>query len=254
MLRSAATLPASGTGTYHHHDALGNVIALTNVASYAVLETYTYDPFGKRTVYNATGQQIPDTAYANTHGYTGREHLPLSGLMDYRNRTYSTTLGRFLQVDPIGFDAGDVNLYRYVGNNPINAIDLLGLMECPCGTHWGLNLDCYSDCIERYRNPLGNMISDAMGGAAAHLANAAGNLLAGPTGRTGVGGVKSHSTTWQHKLGSKLGPVGSKVGRFAGRAAIGATIFDGFFNLGLSAGCAIPSERSDECMECIPDV
>ncbi len=50
-----------------------------------VLETSTYDPFGKRTVYNATGQPLPDTDYANPHGYTGREHLPLAGLMDYRN-------------------------------------------------------------------------------------------------------------------------------------------------------------------------
>jgi RHS repeat-associated protein len=123
---NCATLPASGTGTYHHHDALGNVVALTNAASYAVLETYTYDAFGKRTVYNATGQQIPDTAYANTHGYTGREHLPLSGLMDYRNRSYSTILGRFLQTDPIRFAAGDVNLYRYVANNPVNWSDSTG--------------------------------------------------------------------------------------------------------------------------------
>ncbi|MCS7064424.1 MAG: hypothetical protein NZM04_10395 [Methylacidiphilales bacterium] len=31
--------------------------------------------------------------------------------------------GRFLQPDPIGFDAGDVNWYRYVGNEPTNWID-----------------------------------------------------------------------------------------------------------------------------------
>jgi uncharacterized protein RhaS with RHS repeats len=37
---------------------------------------------------------------------------------------YSPTLGRFLSMDPLGFDAGDYNLYRYV--NPINATDPTG--------------------------------------------------------------------------------------------------------------------------------
>jgi uncharacterized protein RhaS with RHS repeats len=40
---------------------------------------------------------------------------------------YSAELGRFLQTDPIRFDAGDVNLYRYVYNNPVNLWDPLGL-------------------------------------------------------------------------------------------------------------------------------
>jgi len=48
--------------------------------------------------------------------FTGREFLKEVGLYDYRNRVYSQELGRFLQTDPIRFDAGDVNIYRYVGN------------------------------------------------------------------------------------------------------------------------------------------
>jgi RHS repeat-associated protein len=50
------------------------------------------------------------------------------GLYDYRNRTYSPTLGRFLQTDPIRFDARDANLYRYVSNNPVNWVDPDGLL------------------------------------------------------------------------------------------------------------------------------
>jgi RHS repeat-associated protein len=46
-----------------------------------------------------------------------------------RNRVYSAELGRFLQTDPIRFSAGDGNLYRYVGNNPINLIDPFGLLD-----------------------------------------------------------------------------------------------------------------------------
>ena len=44
----------------------------------------------------------------------------------YKNRIYSPTLGRFLQTDPIG-TAGGINLYAYVGNDPVNATDPLGL-------------------------------------------------------------------------------------------------------------------------------
>lgn len=34
-------------------------------------------------------------------------------------RYYNPETGRFLSEDPIGFLAGDVNLYRYVNNNPM---------------------------------------------------------------------------------------------------------------------------------------
>ncbi len=51
------------------------------------------------------------------------------GIYDYRNRVYSPDLGRFLQTDPIRFDAGDVNLYRYVGNGVTRLKDPSGL--CP---------------------------------------------------------------------------------------------------------------------------
>ena len=41
---------------------------------------------------------------------------------------YSPTLGRFLQRDPVGYlDA--MNLYQYVGNNPVNWVDPMGLCE-----------------------------------------------------------------------------------------------------------------------------
>ena len=50
-----------------------------------------------------------------------------TGLYFYRARYYDPKLGRFLNVDPIGFDGGDTNLYAYVGNNPINYSDPEGL-------------------------------------------------------------------------------------------------------------------------------
>jgi uncharacterized protein RhaS with RHS repeats len=42
---------------------------------------------------------------------------------------FHSNLGRWMQQDPIGFDAGDTNLYRYVGNDPVNSLDPSGLEE-----------------------------------------------------------------------------------------------------------------------------
>jgi RHS repeat-associated protein len=49
-------------------------------------------------------------------------------LYNYRARSYSPTLGRFLTEDPIGLSGGDVNLYAYVRNNPVTSSDPLGLI------------------------------------------------------------------------------------------------------------------------------
>jgi len=57
-------------------------------------------------------------------------------LYDYRNRMYQPELGRFLQPDVKGFEAGDYNLYRYCGNDPINKTDPLGLYVYSL-TSWG---------------------------------------------------------------------------------------------------------------------
>jgi len=115
------------TGSYFfQQDALGNVTALTN-SSGSIIESYTYDAFGKPKIKDGGGNliDIPSTPFL----FTGREFDAESGLYHYRSRAYSSELGRFLQIDSIGFSGGDTNLYRYVANNPVRYIDPLGLCQ-----------------------------------------------------------------------------------------------------------------------------
>ncbi len=95
-------------------DALGSVIASTN-ASAAATTINTYDEFGR-----------PGAGNVGLFGFTGQMNLAAAGLMHYRARAYDPALGRFLQADPILFGGG-MNLYAYVANDPVNAIDPLGL-------------------------------------------------------------------------------------------------------------------------------
>ncbi len=111
------SMQRSGNVWYYHTDGLGSVTAMTDSAG-TVVQTYSYDSFGN--IVSQTGSiQQPYT-------YTGREYDSETGMYYYRARYYDTITGRFISKDPIGF-LGGLNLYGYVGNNPVNWIDPLGL-------------------------------------------------------------------------------------------------------------------------------
>jgi RHS repeat-associated protein len=89
-----------------------------------IVQSYQYDSFGN--IVNQTGS-TPNGGQALTqpYTYTGREYDPETGLYYYRARYYDPKIGRFLQEDPVW----DVNLYPYVGNNPLNWVDPWGLTQ-----------------------------------------------------------------------------------------------------------------------------
>jgi len=70
-----------------------------------------------------------DLALVQPYTYTAREFDGETNLFYYRARSYDPTLGRFFQVDPIGFSGGDFNLYAFVRNNPVLLVDRFGLQS-----------------------------------------------------------------------------------------------------------------------------
>jgi RHS repeat-associated protein len=110
-------------------DANWNVTAVVD-GSGAVVERYDYDPFGAATVYSPMyGTVRSSSSYGWQYEYQGLRYDPTSGLYEARERWLSPTLGRFTSLDPTEYGAGDVNLYRWEGNDPTNKIDPLGLQE-----------------------------------------------------------------------------------------------------------------------------
>jgi RHS repeat-associated protein len=99
-------------------DRLGSIDALTD-GNGVVVDKRTFDSFGR-----ILSETNPSVSFR--YGYTGRERDLESGLDYYRARYYDPQVGRFISVDPMGFGAGDTNLYRYVGNSSTNAIDPSG--------------------------------------------------------------------------------------------------------------------------------
>ncbi len=113
--------PATNTFAHasYHHDHGGNVIALLGT-NQQLAAYYHYDPFGN--LLFAGGP----LAEANRLRFSGKEWHPESRLLLYERRAYEPNLQRWLTHDPLG-EAGGINLYGFVGNDPVNWFDPDGL-------------------------------------------------------------------------------------------------------------------------------
>ena len=108
-----------GIVAWYLTDRLGSVRDLTDTTG-AVQDTITYDGFG-----NVLSETNP--SFGDRYKFTAREFDSATGLQYNRARYYDPTIGRWTSQDPLGFDGGDANLYRYVKNTPTRSTDPTGL-------------------------------------------------------------------------------------------------------------------------------
>jgi RHS repeat-associated protein len=97
-------------------DQLGSIAAVTN-ASGAVTAVNAYDEYGQ-----------PGPSNTGRMQFAGQPWIPEVSFYQMGARAYAPAIGRFLQSDPI-LTAGGMNIYAYVGNDPVNRIDPWGLQQ-----------------------------------------------------------------------------------------------------------------------------
>ena len=173
--------------TYYHNDALGSPIIATDQEGRVVWRK-SYAPYGQ-----PIGQTAPDEP-----GYTGKFEEPDLGIQDFGARWYDPGIGRFLAIDPAGFDPQNpqsFNRYAYANNNPYKYVDPDGRVPLLLPVIVGIGLELGNLAWEAYdngANPCGDCVrssgvsipgAGALGRTIAKTADNAAALAQGVPGR-----------------------------------------------------------------------
>ncbi|MCP4022637.1 MAG: RHS repeat-associated core domain-containing protein [Desulfobacteraceae bacterium] len=108
-----------GSNYQYLYDGKGNVAGVLD-ASQQTVASYRYDVFGNLLQQSGTLDQ--------PFMFSTKRYLAGPGLNYYGYRFYQPSVGRWLKRDPLQ-EAGGLNLYGFVLNNPVNKIDPWGLMD-----------------------------------------------------------------------------------------------------------------------------
>jgi RHS repeat-associated protein len=109
----------NGVTYYLLHDIIGSLRGVID-ASGTMVKRMDYDSFGN--IINDT-----NPSFTIPFGFAGGLQDQDIGLVRFGARDYDPALGRWTAKDPIDFTGGDVNLYGYVQNDPVNWVDPEGL-------------------------------------------------------------------------------------------------------------------------------
>jgi RHS repeat-associated protein len=117
----AACASASSGITYYHTDVIGSPVMTTDEHG-VVKWRASYSPFGS--VLRSTESYI--ASLGNPVWFTGHIQDPQTSLIYMQGRYYNPLFGRFMSVDPAGFDSANrssFSRYAYANNNPYRYID-----------------------------------------------------------------------------------------------------------------------------------
>lgn len=108
------------------HDISGNVIALVDLTTKEVAESYYYSAFAEEKIYDSSGNRIFCSAIKNPWQYKEKRTYEETGLICFGFRYYDPDIRRWISQDPLGTLDGP-NLYAFLHNNPLTSFDRLGL-------------------------------------------------------------------------------------------------------------------------------
>ena len=186
-------IQSDGTRFYYDLDGIGSVVGLTG-ADGDYLNRYSYLPFGEQ----LTSVEL----VANPYQHLGSWGIwqEANDLRFMRARYYDANTGRFTSPDPVGLIGGNTNLYSYVNNSPLNAVDPEGTFFVPLAVAGGIIGGIVNTGVYVVTQAATGQQITGRGALAAGVTGAVGGAIIGGTG--GIGFAASAG------LGAGLGALG----------------------------------------------
>ncbi len=228
-----------GTGNtvhYYFADHLGSTDVITGALG-SIQKNSVYYPFGGEIAVTAP-------SFANNYKFTGKERDAETGNDYFGARYYSASLGRFMTPDwaakPVSVpyasfgDPQSLNLYAYVGNNPLSRADLDGHL-CGVGVfNGGVATGANTGCVEKEHAPKPGAQEKTLGQRFKSMFYAYASITFGVHAKVGPArvdlraGFEKHMTS-DETTRSHIGAIGAKVefgGKEIGLAAKHETVID----------------------------